>query len=248
MSVIVPSMSVSGSAEQSSETSGPDAYDSGGEDWEFGLGHLIVDLEADLEKDRRRSEMNRVVSVKSHADELPLFTGLSSAAFEPKRVKDKRRGSSEKPLQLGPGPGPEPGPRVHLEPQQAHKVCIGKRRDAQGRPGEAFAMNPLSDPSHPCAKGKDARKGKSPNKAGLKRDKDCVRARKDKHGEFGRTDDGMCYCADMDVDRGGTDGTRAAAAAAAAAFVARDDEGCSAETQNHDPVRRSARRTRLLQK
>ncbi|XP_062854378.1 zinc finger protein 608 [Trichomycterus rosablanca] len=252
-------MSVSGSAEQSSEASGADAYDSG-DDWEIGLGDLIIDLEADLEKERRGSEMNRVVSVKSHADELP-FDGLPSAAAlgfctEPRRLKEKRRSScgsepAEKPPPRSlepPAPprplSPQPMAQQLLAPQRAiPKVCISKRRDAQGRPGEAFAMNDaVSDASTPCAKGKEGKRGKTQSK-GLKRERDCMRPRKDKHGEsfefdnarvFGRTDESMCYCAnggaaDMDVDMGGMD----AKGMRAAAFVVEEDGGCSEAAANH---------------
>uniref|UniRef100_A0A672K076 Zinc finger protein 608 n=1 Tax=Sinocyclocheilus grahami TaxID=75366 RepID=A0A672K076_SINGR len=52
-----------------SKTHGADPDDSG-DDWEIGVGNLIIDLDADLEKDRQRLEMNRVLSVKRRGGEM----------------------------------------------------------------------------------------------------------------------------------------------------------------------------------
>lgn len=262
-------MSVTSSVGQSSKANGVDAYDSG-DDWEIGLGDLIIDLEADLERDRRKSDMNRIVTVKSPADELPFgvapesssaaFDGLATpaAAFSPevRRLKDKRRsscathgggggGSGDNPHALDPPPPP---------PRALPKVCIAKRRDAQGRPGEAFDMNP-SDPSAPCAKGKEAKRGKHPGK-GLKKDKECARARKEKHGgeafefehgrAFGRTSESACYCANGGtalVDRGEMD----AKGVRAGAFVVDEDGGsCEREPGHKTEVRQTDRQTERL--
>lgn len=252
-------MSVTSSAGQSSKANGVDAYDSG-DDWEIGLGDLIIDLEADLEKDRRKSEMNRILTVKSTADELPFgvaaesasaaFDGLTSPAAsfctEVRRFKEKRRNScasdgGDKLRSLDPPP-----------PRALPKVCIAKRREAQGRPGEAFEMN-TNDASAPCAKGKEGKRGKHQGK-GLKKDKDCVRTRKEKHGEafefengraFGRNEESACYCANggtavMDRDEMDANGIRASA------FVVEED-GRSCEREfNHKTVRQPAILVRML--
>ncbi|KAI5094944.1 zinc finger protein 608 isoform X1, partial [Silurus meridionalis] len=238
----------------SSKANGVDAYDSG-DDWEIGLGDLIIDLEADLEKDRRKSEMKRILhSVKSPADELPFagaaesasadaFDGLAGPAAgfcpEVRRFKEKRRSScasdgGDKSRSHVP---PPPQPRA------VPKVCIAKRRDAQGRPGEAFEMN-SSDANALCAKGKEGKRGKHQGK-GLKKEKECVRTRKDKHGEtyefenaraFGRNDESAYYCANggaavTDRDEMDAKGIRAGA------FVVEEDAGSCERDPNQKTVR-----------
>lgn len=251
-------MSVTSSAGQRTKANGVDAYDSG-DDWEIGLGDLIIDLEADLEKDRRKSEMNRILTVKSPAEDLPFgvaaeststgFDGLVSptANFctEVRRFKEKRRNSCAS----------DGGDRLRsLEPppRAVPKVCIAKRREAQGRPGEVFEMN-SSDANALCAKGKEGKRGKHQSK-GLKKEKDCVRTRKEKHGEgfefenarsFGRTEESACYCANggtavMDRDEMDAKGIRASA------FVVDEDGGSCEREPNHKTVRLPAILVSLL--
>lgn len=251
-------MSVTSFVGQSSKANGVDAYDSG-DDWEIGLGDLIIDLEADLEKDRRKSEMNRILSVKSPADELPYgvaaesasaaFDGLVSPAAsvctEVRRFKDKRRNSFA-------SNGGDKSRSLDPLPRAVPKVCIAKRREAQGRHGEAFGMN-SSDASAPCAKGKEGKRGKHQGK-GLKKEKDCVRTRKEKHGEafefenaraFGRNEENACYCATggtavMDRDEMDAKGIRASA------FVVEEDGGSCEREANHKTVRQCAILVRML--
>lgn len=253
------SMSVTSSAGQSSKANGVDAYDSG-DDWEIGLGDLIIDLEADLEKDRRKSEMNRILTIKSPADELSFgaaadsasaaFDGLASPAAdfcaEVRRFKEKRRNSCTS----------DAGDKLRsLDPPQSRavpKVCIAKRREAQGRPGEAFEMN-SSHASASCAKGKEGKRGKHQGK-GLRKEKDCVRTRKEKHSEafefengraFRRNEESACYCANggtavMDRDEMDAKGIRASA------FVVEEDGGSCERDPNHKTVRQPAVFGRML--
>lgn len=252
-------MSVTSSVGQSSKANGVDAYDSS-DDWEIGLGDLIIDLEADLEKDRRKAEMNRILTVKSPADELAFgvvaesasaaFDGLASPAAsfctEVRRFKEKRRNSSAS------DGGDKSRSLDQLPPRAVPKVCITKRREAQGRPGEAFEMN-SSDANAPCAKGKEGKRGKHQGK-GLKKEKDCVRTRKEKHGEafefengraFGRTEESACYCANggtavMDRDEMDAKGIRASA------FVVEEDGGSCEREPNHKTVRQPVMLVRML--
>ncbi|XP_026072779.1 zinc finger protein 608-like [Carassius auratus] len=182
-------MSVSSSLQQRIKTHGADPDDSG-DDWEIGVGNLIIDLDADLEKDRQRLEMNRVLSVKSAVEgrgELEYNCSSAGAAFdgltkpflckEPKKFKLKRRNSTTDtdrfpPLEIVSG---------------IPKVCVGKRREAQGRGGEMnSAPAPVdSDEPAPLGRTKDGKKGKPPSK-GVKREKDSVKTRKEKPSdEFG---------------------------------------------------------------
>ncbi|XP_028852726.1 zinc finger protein 608 [Denticeps clupeoides] len=138
-------MSVIPSAEERVRASGADAGDSG-DDWEIGLGNLIVHLDAELERDRRKLEMNRVPGVRRRPEDAAFgcaaaaLGGLSasasaqpSAAAEPRKFKVKRSG------------------------ERLPKVCMGKR--AQGRPGEAPERT-----RHPCAKGGEEKRGRRKEK------------------------------------------------------------------------------------
>ncbi|KAJ7993773.1 hypothetical protein DPEC_G00258180 [Dallia pectoralis] len=70
------------------------------------------------------------------------------------------------------------------------EICAGERMEAQGRPGEASEMNPTpgqalgnthtGDVTAYCAKGKREKKGKNPIRV-WKRERDAVKARKDKY-------------------------------------------------------------------
>ncbi|KAI7798278.1 putative zinc finger protein 608, partial [Triplophysa rosa] len=225
-------MSVSSSLQQSIKPNGVDPYDSG-DDWEIGVGNLIIDLDADLEKDRRRLEMNRVLSVKSAAEgreELKYNCANAGAAFEgltgasaqpagehgylckePKKFKLKRRSSS-----IGTDKFPSPEIVSGLP-----KVCVAKRREAQGRAAETSDMNsapPQADSNPdasdasatatstaPHAKAKDGKKGKNQGK-GLKREKDSTRTRKDKAGdEIGPLSENGCAFGGTENLRGGMD-------------------------------------------
>lgn len=251
-------MSVTSSAGQSIKANGVDAYDSS-DDWEIGLGDLIIDLEADLEKDCRKSEMNRILTVKSPADELPFgvaaestsaaFDGLvnpaASFCTEVRRLKEKRRNPCA-------GDCGDKLRSLDLPPRAIPKVCISKRREAQGRPEEAFEMN-SSDANAPCAKGKEGKRGKHQGK-GSKKEKDCVRTRREKHSEvfefengrsFRRTEESACYCANGGtavMDRDGMD----AKGIRAGAFVVEEDGGSCEQEPNHKTVRQPAIRVRLL--
>lgn len=44
-----------------------DIYDSG-DDWEIGVGNLIIDLDVDLEKDRQKFEMNNFINIISNSN------------------------------------------------------------------------------------------------------------------------------------------------------------------------------------
>uniref|UniRef100_A0A671KZH9 Zinc finger protein 608-like n=1 Tax=Sinocyclocheilus anshuiensis TaxID=1608454 RepID=A0A671KZH9_9TELE len=180
----------------STRTHGADPDDSG-DDWEIGVGNLIIDLEADLEKDRQRLEMNRVLSVKSAVEgreELEYNCSSAGAAFdgltrasaaseqpllckEPKKFKLKRRNSTTDTDRF---------PSLEMV-SGIPKVCVGKRREAQGRGGEmSSAPAPVdSDQPTPPARAKDGKKGK-PQSKGVKREKDSARTRKEKPSdEFG---------------------------------------------------------------
>lgn len=224
-------MSVGSSVQPSIKPHGVDPDDSG-DDWEIGVGNLIIDLDADLEKERQRSEMNRVSSVKSGAAEGRVELECSCAgaadafdgptrAGEPqqgylckelKKFKLKRRNSSN---------DTDRSPSLEIP-----KVCVGKRREAQGRPGEAPEMSsapPAVDSSGDATKAKDGKRGKNQGK-GLKREKESVRTRKEKLAdELGSHSENGCAVGGTEnlLGRGGMD----------AAIVGRTDD---TNTQEHE--------------
>uniref|UniRef100_A0A671KEA4 Zinc finger protein 608-like n=1 Tax=Sinocyclocheilus anshuiensis TaxID=1608454 RepID=A0A671KEA4_9TELE len=174
----------------STRTHGADPDDSG-DDWEIGVGNLIIDLDADLEKDRQRLEMNRILSVKSAAEGREAleyncanaggaaFDGLTQPFLckELKKFKLKRRNSSTDMDRF---------PSLEIV-SGIPKACVSKRREAQGRGGE---MNPApapvdSDEPAPLGRAKDGKKGKTQSK-GVNREKDSAKTRKEKPSdEFG---------------------------------------------------------------
>ncbi|XP_002663202.4 zinc finger protein 608 [Danio rerio] len=203
-------MSVSSSLQQSTRTHGDEPDDSAEEEeWEIGVGDLIIDLDADLEKDRQTSEMNRVLSVKSAVegrDELEYkcatgrtFDGLNHEqpfhCKETKKFKLKRRNSSNDRFAS-----------VEIV-SGIPKACVGKRREAQGRGDMSSAPSPTdSSPEAAPARPKDGKKGK--NKA-VRREKESTKSRKEKPSdEFGgsATENGSAFGGSEGlVGRGGMD-------------------------------------------
>uniref|UniRef100_F7DSQ9 Zinc finger protein 608 n=1 Tax=Ornithorhynchus anatinus TaxID=9258 RepID=F7DSQ9_ORNAN len=134
-----------------------DTYDSG-DDWEIGVGNLIIDLDADLEKDRQKFEMNNSTSTTSSSSSSKDCGGLaSSAASATSSLADGLKFASVQPS--------APQGNSHKETSKskvkrsktskdANKSLpsaalygipeissAGKRQEGQGRPGEATGMN-----------------------------------------------------------------------------------------------------------
>ncbi|NXD28355.1 ZN608 protein, partial [Spelaeornis formosus] len=135
-----------------------DTYDSG-DDWEIGVGNLIIDLDADLEKDRQKFEMNNSNTTTSSNTSSKDCGGLaSSGANAISALADGLKFTSVQPS------GPQ-GNSSHKETSKskvkrsktskdANKSLpsaalygipeissAGKRQEVQGRPGEAAGMN-----------------------------------------------------------------------------------------------------------
>ncbi|KAL2092864.1 hypothetical protein ACEWY4_012662 [Coilia grayii] len=200
-------MSVISSVDESIKANGVESYDSG-DDWEIGLGNLIINLDADLEKDRRKLEMNRVLSIKSSVKRCediafscattvldgltnqsaqppaPVARGNASCKESSKKFKVRKTNSSnvkDKILSLD---------TLYGIP----KVCIGKRQESQGRLTEAIEMNSVadqeklaklntSDVTISCAKGKEEKRVSKTHSRTLKRERDTARTRKEKQGD-----------------------------------------------------------------
>ncbi len=181
-------MSVSSSLQQRTKTQGADP--DSGDDWEIGVGNLIIDLDADLEKDRQRLEMNRVLSVKSAAEGREAleyncanaggaaFDGLTQPFLckEPKKFKLKRRNSAT---------DAERFPASLEISCGIPKACVGKRREAQGRGGEMNSAPAPVDSDDPAPLGR-TKKGK--NQKGVKERKTRLR-----HGRRSQAMNSACF-------------------------------------------------------
>ncbi|XP_010008755.1 PREDICTED: zinc finger protein 608-like, partial [Nestor notabilis] len=136
-----------------------DTYDSG-DDWEIGVGNLIIDLDADLEKDRQKFEMNNSTNTTSSSNTSSkdcggltssgsnatsaLADGLKFASVQPSapqgnsshketsKSKVKRSKTSKDANKSLPSAALYGIPEIS---------SAGKRQEVQGRPGEATGMN-----------------------------------------------------------------------------------------------------------
>ncbi|CAL9696527.1 unnamed protein product [Knipowitschia caucasica] len=155
-------MSVSGgSAGGKVDSSTVDTYDSGDE-WDIGVGNLIIDLDADLEKDKLEMSSSKdgamgapPSAVAALPDNIKFVSPVSAAQGKESKSKSKRSKNSKEAVKA---PVPD-----------------GVKKEAQGRsPGEA----PIT-PNTPT-KGTD--KSKSRTLQPLKKDRDALsgKAKKDK--------------------------------------------------------------------
>ncbi|XP_005996441.1 zinc finger protein 608 [Latimeria chalumnae] len=150
-------MSVNSStAGKSVDSNAVDTYDSG-DDWEIGVGNLIIDLDADLEKDRQKFEMNNSTSSSSSGASKDCGAlAASSGANATSALAESLKFASVQP--------PAPQGSSHKETgkskvkrsktsKDAGKALpsaalygipeissAGKRPEVQGRPGEAAGM------------------------------------------------------------------------------------------------------------
>ncbi|KAG7481474.1 hypothetical protein MATL_G00066990 [Megalops atlanticus] len=200
-------MSVTSTVEKSVEPNGVETYDSG-DDWEIGVGNLIIDLDADLEKDRQKLEMNRFVNSKGSSKDCEGLASSCSKATS--AISGSLTFPSVQPP-VPPGNYNKENGKSKVKRNKTSKdtsksasapvlygipeIYAGKKQDAQGRPGEAFGMNSAlgqavsnpntSDVTVSCAKGKEEKNGKNQTR-GLKRERDVARARKEKQ-DVGQT-------------------------------------------------------------
>ncbi|XP_029008286.1 zinc finger protein 609a [Betta splendens] len=143
-----------------------DTYDSGDE-WDIGVGNLIIDLEADLEKDKLEMSSSKegggMAAPPSATAALPENIKFVSpvAAVQSKESKSKsKRSKNSKDSVKGP-------------------ALDGAKKEVQGRaPGEPPPHNPNSTPS----KGSDKSSKPSRSIPAVKKDKDGVsgKTKKDK--------------------------------------------------------------------
>lgn len=133
-----------------------DTYDSG-DDWEIGVGNLIIDLDADLEKDRQKFEMNNSTNTTSSSNSkdcgglassgagatAALADGLKFASVQPSAPQ----GNSHKETSKSKVKRSKTSKDANKSLPSAALYGIpeisgtGKRQEVQGRPGEATGMN-----------------------------------------------------------------------------------------------------------
>ncbi|XP_043916715.1 zinc finger protein 608 isoform X2 [Protopterus annectens] len=178
-----------------------ETYDSG-DDWEIGVGNLIIDLDADLEKDRQKFEMNNTNSTAKDCGGLATATGPGAASV----LADGLKFTSVQPPASQGNAHKETGKskvKRNKNSKDANKALpsaalygipeissAGKRQEVQGRPGDpsgmpsAIGQQALTNQNGPivsCPKGKEDKPAKSTGNRGSKRDKETGKSRKDKH-------------------------------------------------------------------
>lgn len=186
-----------------------DTYDSG-DDWEIGVGNLIIDLDADLEKDRQKFEMNNSATSKDCGGltssgvnaTSALADGLKFASVQPPAAqgnsshKETSKSKVKRSKTSKDASKSLPSAALYGIPEIS---SAGKRQDVQGRPGEAAGMNSAlgqsvsNSPSGSnnntsnnnntialCGKNKEEKPGKAQGSRGSKRDKDGGKSRKEK--------------------------------------------------------------------
>ncbi|XP_057265645.1 zinc finger protein 608 isoform X2 [Pezoporus wallicus] len=136
-----------------------DTYDSG-DDWEIGVGNLIIDLDADLEKDRQKLEMNNSTSTTSSSNTSSKDCGglASSGANTTSALADGLKFASVQPSAPQGNSSHKETSKSKLKRSKTSKDAnkslpsaalygipeissAGKRQEVQGRPGEATGMN-----------------------------------------------------------------------------------------------------------
>ncbi|XP_050186129.1 zinc finger protein 608 isoform X2 [Myiozetetes cayanensis] len=136
-----------------------DTYDSG-DDWEIGVGNLIIDLDADLEKDRQKFEMNNSTNTTSSSNTSSKDCGglASSGANATSALADGLKFASVQPSTPQGNSSHKETSKSKVKRSKTSKDAnkslpsaalygipeissAGKRQEVQGRPGEAIGMN-----------------------------------------------------------------------------------------------------------
>ncbi|XP_067839150.1 zinc finger protein 608-like isoform X2 [Heptranchias perlo] len=140
-----------------------DTYDSG-DDWEIGVGNLIIDLDADLEKDRQKLEMNNSSNTTSN-NTIATSTTKDCGGLAPSGANVAAAAALSDSLKFTSSSVQPPQGNSHKETgkskvkrsktsKDANKSLssaslygipeissAGKRQEVQGRPGEVSGMN-----------------------------------------------------------------------------------------------------------
>ncbi|XP_014123588.2 zinc finger protein 608 isoform X1 [Zonotrichia albicollis] len=135
-----------------------DTYDSG-DDWEIGVGNLIIDLDADLEKDRQKFEMNNSNTTSSSNTSSKDCGGLTSSGVNAtSALADGLKFASVQPSAPQGNSSHKETSKSKVKRSKTSKDAnkslpsaalygipeissAGKRQEVQGRPGEATGMN-----------------------------------------------------------------------------------------------------------
>ncbi|XP_053557594.1 zinc finger protein 608 isoform X2 [Bombina bombina] len=183
-----------------------DAYDSG-DDWEIGVGNLIIDLDADLEKDRQKFEMSNLAgsacaskdsgAVNSTSSTLADSLKFASVQQQPSgpqgnNHKETSKSKVKRSKTSKDASKPLPSPAFYGIPEISSGAS--KRQQEAGRLGEVASTVGMSAAlghntngavftgNLACGKSVKEEKtggGKSQSTRGSKRDKDSGKSRKD---------------------------------------------------------------------
>lgn len=148
------------------DSSAVDTYDSGDE-WDIGVGNLIIDLDADLEKDKLEMSSSKEgggmaappSAVAALPDNIKFVSPVGAMQGKESKSKSKRSKNSKESIKA--------------------PVSDGAKKEIQGRAGvEPPPQNPSSTPT----KGSDKCSKSSRTLPAVKKDKDMVsgKAKKDK--------------------------------------------------------------------
>lgn len=118
-----------------------ETYDSGDE-WDIGVGNLIIDLDADLEKDQQKLEMSGSKEVGLPApnavatlpENIKFVTPVPGPQSKEGKSKSKRSKSGKDSSKVAPGSSPFP-------PSDGSS---GKKEVVQGRPGDGVNSGSLA--------------------------------------------------------------------------------------------------------
>uniref|UniRef100_A0A4W3HNS6 Zinc finger protein 609 n=1 Tax=Callorhinchus milii TaxID=7868 RepID=A0A4W3HNS6_CALMI len=171
------SLSSSSSAGKGVDSNAVEAYDSGDE-WDIGVGNLIIDLDADLEKDQQKMEMSGSkegsIPVPGAVATLPENIKFVTPVQAPQTKESKSKAKRSKTAKEG-----------SKSVSAASLYSVGEsgngKKDMQGRPGDGANPTGLGS-SNTSSKGLEKGPKTVRNGAGSKKEKDggSGKSKKDK--------------------------------------------------------------------
>ncbi|XP_078062040.1 zinc finger protein 609-like [Mustelus asterias] len=172
----------SSSAGKGVDSNAVDAYDSGDE-WDIGVGNLIIDLDADLEKDQQKMEMSGSkdgsIPVPSAVAALPENIKFVTPVQAPQGKESKSKAKRSKNAKDG-------GKSVSAASLYAVGESANGKKEIQGRSGDMANPSGLAS-SNSTSKGSEKGPKTVRNGAGSKKEKEggSSKSKKDKSESSG---------------------------------------------------------------
>ncbi|XP_060709921.1 zinc finger protein 609-like isoform X3 [Hemiscyllium ocellatum] len=176
------SLSSSSSAGKGADSNAVDAYDSGDE-WDIGVGNLIIDLDADLEKDQQKMEMSGSkdgsIPVPSAVAALPENIKFVTPVQAPQAKESKSKAKRNKSAKDG-------GKSVSAASLYTLGESGNGKKEMQGRSGDLTNPSGLGS-SNSTSKGSEKGPKTVRNGAGSKKEKEggSSKSKKDKSESSG---------------------------------------------------------------